>query len=159
MNIEQATRIVEFLERYNKHFAETIDFLNRKQQKVLADDLLWLHDSLSDEQRLSMAGLSLETKRIEMLEAMGFEEHTSAQLLEICPEECKGRLKMECENIEKAIDAIKLLNADILEAIEKKISAAEAYLREKGVSNPQVYDGAGTKIRTGDLDDNIIGSM
>jgi len=159
MKAEQAVQIVDFLSKYNKHFTEVVGFLTEKQQKVLADDLIWLHDSLANEQRLSMAGLSLENKRLEMLESMGFDEYTSTQLLEVCPEDCKGRLKLECVNIEGSIDRIKALNADILDTIEKKISVAESYLRDKGVASPSVYDGAGSKKRSSDLDDNFIGSM
>jgi hypothetical protein len=159
MNNTQAAQIVEFLAKYNAHFSQLIEFLQLKQQKVLGDDLIWLHDSLADEQRLSMAGASLENKRLEMLMVMGYEGYSSARLLEIFPQEYQGRLKMECSNIEKAIDMIKSLNSDILEAIEKKIAVAEEHLREKGHTNPQYYDGAGSKIRTGDPDNDIIGSM
>jgi hypothetical protein len=159
MKIEQAAQITEFLERYNKHFTDVVTFLKQKQQKVLADDLVWLHDSLSEEQRLSMAGLSLENKRIDMLDAMGYDDYPSSQLLEICPEEYKGRFKLECVNLENSVDKIKELNAEIVETIEKKISVAESQLREQGVSNPGRYDVAGSKVRLDDPDDGIIGNM
>jgi hypothetical protein len=155
----QAGQIVEFLEKYNNHFNEIVDFLNKKQLKVLADDLIWLHDSLSDEQRLSMSGVSLENKRLELFESFGLDDYNSSQILEIIPEEYKGRFKLECVNMENSIDSIKTLNASIIETIEKKISIAESDLRNKGYSNPGRYDVAGSKVRIDDPDDGIIGNM
>ncbi|MCL2036515.1 MAG: hypothetical protein FWG83_03910 [Oscillospiraceae bacterium] len=165
MDIQNSAKIVEFMGTYNKHFSEVVDFLNRKQQKVLADDLLWLHESLSEEQRLSMAGLSLENKRLALFDSMGYGETSSKELLELMPEEYKGRFKLECTNMEGAIDRIRSLNADILETIEKKIAVAETFLKEKGVSAPGFYDGSSGKVgkigklRLGNPDDNVIGSM
>jgi hypothetical protein len=155
----QIIDFLSFLEKYNKHFIEVVDFLNQKQQKVLADDLLWLHDSLSLEQRLSMAGTSLENKRIELLETMGYADYTSSKLLEAFPEEYKGRFKLECVNLENSIDKIKTLNADILETIEKKLEVAQEHLKEQGIGVPGFYDVAGGKVRVDDPDDGIIGEM
>jgi hypothetical protein len=157
--MEHAVQIVEFLESYNKHFSEYISFLSLKQQKVFADDLNWLHDSLPEEQRLSMAGTSVEKKRLELMESLGYADKTSAQIMEILPEEAKGRFKLECEGLEKAIDRIKRLNADILETVEKKLEAAEAHLKHQGVTGAAIYDTAGSKVRIGDPDDEIIGKM
>ena len=159
MDIQQASELVEFLGKYNNHFTEMVGFLNQKQQKVLADDLLWLHDSLQQEQKLAMLGNSLEKKRLELLEEMGYPEYPSSKLLEICPDEYKGRFKLECTNIEKSIDRIKVLNAEILETVEKKLDVADSYLKEQGVSGPGFYSSGGAKVRLGDPEDDIIGKM
>jgi len=159
MNTKQADQILEFLGRYNKHFSGLVGFLLEKQQKVLADDLLWLHDSLSEEQRLAMAGASLENKRLALLKEAGYENYTSSMLLEVCPEEYKGRFKCEFVDMENSIDRIKKLNSDILETIEKKLAIAESYLREQGAEEPGFYDGAGSKVRLGDPEEDIIGSV
>ncbi|MCL1832750.1 MAG: flagellar export chaperone FlgN [Oscillospiraceae bacterium] len=159
MNIEQATQIADILGTYNKHFDECIAFLNLKQQKVLADDLNWLHDSLTEEQRLAMVGSSLETKRLELMKTLGYENHTSAQILEICPDEARGRLKLECVNLQTSIDKIKVLNADILEMVDKKLESAEEYLKKTGVTGPGFYDTAGGKVRLSDPENDIIGNM
>jgi hypothetical protein len=167
MNTAQAIQIIEFLESYNKHFLECVDFLNLKQQKVLADDLNWLHDSLPEEQRLSMAGSSLEGKRLELMESLGVADKTSSQLLEIFPSETKGRFKLECGNLEKSIDKIKALNAEILEVVEKKLELAEEFLKQNssnakspaGLTGPGFYGSTGGKVRVGDPEDEIIGKM
>ncbi|MCL2634420.1 MAG: flagellar protein FlgN [Oscillospiraceae bacterium] len=159
MNNTQALEIVEFLGKYNEHFTELFVFLGEKQNKVLADDILWLHESLTTEQKLAMMGNSLENKRLEMMERLGFSEYTSSKLLEICPEEFRGRLKLECTNIENTIGKIKQLNADILETVEKKMAAAEGFLRDKGILATDVYDEAGAKHRLNNPDDDIIGSV
>jgi len=159
MTIQQAAQIVEFLGKYNKHFTDIVTFLVQKQQKVLADDLLWLHDSLQEEQRLAMSGTSLEKKRLEILSEVGYPDYPSSKLLELCPDEYKGRFKMECTDIEKSIDRIKALNAEIIEAIEKKLDVAESHLKEQGVGTPGFYGAGGSKVRLGDPDNDIIGNM
>ena len=74
MNSTQAAQIVGFMEKYSKHFVDTVSFLNKKQMKILADDLIWLHDSLQEEQKLVMYGSSLETERLKILAAAGKED-------------------------------------------------------------------------------------
>jgi len=158
MTAEQITQIVDFLKNYNQHFTEIVDFLNLKQQKIFADELEWLHDSLQDEQRLSMAGASLETKRLELWKELGFENYSTTDLLNICPEEYKGRLKLECTNIEISVDTIKKLNTDILELIEKKFEVAEEILNQN-INKPEFYASTGDKVRIGDPENDIIGKM
>ncbi|MCL1903083.1 MAG: hypothetical protein FWF94_01530 [Oscillospiraceae bacterium] len=159
MNVEQAVQIVEFLGKYNEHFTGIVDFLERKMQKVLADDLVWLHDSLQEEQKLAMAGVSLENKRLELLDKMGYDDYTSSELLKIYPDEYKGRFKLECTNIENAVDKIKALNSEILETVEKKLNAADSHLKEKGITGPGFYGAAGSKVRMTDPESDIIGKM
>ena len=50
MTIETADRIIGFLEKYNGVYRDMVAFLTEKQAKVMADDLLWLLDSVEDEQ-------------------------------------------------------------------------------------------------------------
>jgi len=165
MNQTQALQIIEFLESYNKHFLGCVDFLNLKQQKVLADDLSWLHDSLPEEQRLSMSGSSLEHKRLELMKELGFEDKTSSQLLEICPEEAKTRFKTACQSLEQSIEKIKRINADILETVEKKLEVAEKLLDGQAKQNinsltgPGFYNPTGSRVRMTDPAHDIIGKM
>jgi hypothetical protein len=151
--------LLEFLEKYNKHFTDVVMFLNMKQQKVLADDVIWLHDSLQQEQKFVMAGVSLEKRRLELLAAMGYPDYPSSKLSEVMPEEYGGRFRLECTNMEKSIDRIKAINAEILETIEKKLEVADEILGEQGVSTPGFYDVGGGKVRLGDPENDIIGSM
>ena len=132
MSIEKATLLIEFMEKYNKHFSEVATFLLLKQQKILSDNIVWLHDSLQTEQKFSMAGAALENSRMTMLADMGYADFTSSQLLELLPEECKGRFRAECIKLEAAVDKIKETNADIMELLEKKLEVAEAVMREQG---------------------------
>ena len=48
MTIETADRIIGFLEKYNGVYRDMVAFLTEKQAKVMADDLLWLLDSVED---------------------------------------------------------------------------------------------------------------
>ena len=159
MTIEQATQLVGFLAKYNKHFADVVAFLNLKLQKVFADDLIWLHDSLQDEQKFSMFGVSLESKRLELLEEIGYPDYPSSKLLEVMPEESKGRFKLECTGIENSIDKIKSLNAEIIETIEKKLDAADEQLEAQGISSKTFYRAKGEKVRLGNPEDEFLGNM
>ncbi|MCL2071488.1 MAG: hypothetical protein FWH07_04540 [Oscillospiraceae bacterium] len=159
MGVEQATQIIGFLEKYNEHFAEVVKFLNLKMQKVLADDLVWLHDSLQEEQKFSMAGNSLENKRLELLSRLGFSDYSSTKLLELMPNDYKGKFKLECIGIESSIDKIRTLNGEILETIEKKLEVAEEHLKQQGIAGPSFYGAAGSKLRITDPEGDIIGKM
>lgn len=161
MGITQATELVDFLEKYKQHFEGVVDFLGRKLQKVLADDLLWLHDSLHEEQKLTMSGSSLESKRLEMLADMGYPKYPSSELLKALPDSHKGKFKLECSGIENAIEKIKALNSEILETVEKKLEAAESHLQGKGIANSGggFYGAAGSKVRLSDPESDIIGEM
>ena len=46
MTTETADRIIGFLEKYNGAYRDMVAFLTEKQAKVMADDLLWLLDSV-----------------------------------------------------------------------------------------------------------------
>ena len=63
MTIETADRIIGFLEKYNGVYRDMVAFLTEKQAKVMADDLLWLLDSVEDEQALVMKIQSEESAR------------------------------------------------------------------------------------------------
>jgi hypothetical protein len=90
---------------------------------------------------------------------MGFDDKTSSDLLEIFPEEGKGRFKLECTNIEAAINEIKLISENITETVEKKMAVAEHHMKEQGIAGPGFYDPGGGKVRISDPDDDIIGEM
>jgi hypothetical protein len=99
------------------------------------------------------------------MSSLGFADKTSAQLLEICPDEGKNRLKAVCGDLEKSIGRIKKLNADTLEVIEKKLEVAEEYMRRNskqhhpGLTGPGFYGATGGKVRVGDPENEIIGKM
>jgi len=151
--------IIKVLEEFNEHFTELTDFLVEKQNRVLADDLIWLNDALPTEQKLVMKSTSLETRRIKLLESLGLKDRTSSMLMEECPDEYKGKLRFEFVNLEKHIDRVKQLNDDTLEAISRKMAAAEDFLRSKGAVGADVYGAKGGRIRLNNPEDDIIGSI
>lgn len=74
MTIETADRIIGFLEKYNGVYRDMVAFLTEKQAKVMADDLLWLLDSVEDEQALVMKIQSEESARSALFEELGLGE-------------------------------------------------------------------------------------
>lgn len=154
-----AAEIVKILEEFNLHFAELTDFLVEKQNRVLADDLIWLNDALSNEQKLVMKSASLENKRLKLMESLGLKDRASSVLLGECPEEYKGKLRLELVSLEKHIDRVKRLNDDTLEVIGKKMAAAEDFLRSKGAAGTDVYSATGGRVRLNNPEDDIIGTV
>ena len=81
MTIETADRIIGFLEKYNGVYRDMVAFLTEKQAKVMADDLLWLLDSVEDEQALVMKIQSEESARSALFEELGLGEIKAKQLI------------------------------------------------------------------------------
>lgn len=80
MTIETADRIIGFLEKYNGVYRDMVAFLTEKQAKVMADDLLWLLDSVEDEQALVMKIQSEESARSALFEELGLVETVEKKL-------------------------------------------------------------------------------
>ncbi|MDR0820922.1 MAG: flagellar protein FlgN [Oscillospiraceae bacterium] len=118
---DTALPILDFMERYGEHFKEQLAFLSEKQEKVTADDINWLLGSLSEEEKHIMKGNSLEGKRLELMKQAGLEGANSKELLEVFPEELRGRLRCSIDSIEAAIYYIKDANRAITEMIERKL--------------------------------------
>ena len=81
MTIETADRIIGFLEKYNGEYRDMVAFLTEKQAKVMADDLLWLLDSVEDEQALVMKIQSEESARSALLRSLDSGEIKAKQLM------------------------------------------------------------------------------
>ena len=54
MTIQLADEIIAFMEKYNDTYRDMVLFLTEKMAKVMDDDLLWLLESVDDEQALIM---------------------------------------------------------------------------------------------------------
>lgn len=158
MTSDKAEKIISFTEGYNKHFEELCTFLTTKQSKVIEDDLLWLLDSLVEEQKMVMRGSSLETKRLAMMLDLGYENVKMNELLADCPEELKGRMALEFTSMEHYVKRIKQLNSDIIDMVERKLSFQSEILTKAGVASSDTYNVSGEKIskRSGG---GIIGSV
>ncbi len=158
MTVETAKAVIRYMEKYNRHFEELETFVSEKKAKVIADDLVWLLDSLVREQKLVMAGNDLEVKRLALFEELGISGKKASQLISECPEEFKAKLTLECTSMERHIDLIKRLNADIIEIIERKLS-----IQEKAANQPHstmdTYTGKGVKVRKHNTSGGFFGEV
>ena len=158
MTVDTAKTVIKFLEKYNRHFEELETFVSEKKAKVIADDLVWLLDSLVREQKLVMEGNDLEVKRLSLFEELGIGGKKAKQLIAECPEEYRAKLTLECLSMEKHIDLIKRTNADIIEIIERKLSIQEK-LANQSHSTMETYTGAGTKVRKHNTSGGFFGQV
>ncbi len=157
MNYETATRIIEFLEQYDKHFSELRTFLSSKQEKVVGDDLVWLLDSLTEEQKLVMRGNSMEAKRLTLLSELGYNDYTSDMLYEEFPENLKGKFKLYINSMNDSIDFIKRTNEGILDLVERKLEVQAELVKDANLTGSDTYDNSGTKIHK--ISGDIIGTV
>lgn len=163
---EYARIIVTFLEKYDEHFRELLTFLSDKLEKVTADDLVWLQDSLMEEERLVMRGNALEQRRLDLMAELDLADYTADMLYDDFPdEELRGLLRRAVDSISAAIYYIKETNGGILDLIEKKleaqariISKEDPTLAPTAVLGTETYNSKGSKrkINTGSED---IGSV
>jgi hypothetical protein len=165
---ESAELLVRFFDRYDRHFEELLRFLSRKQERVMADDLVWLENSLPEEERLVMLGNSLEQQRIEHMQDCGVADFTANELLAVFPEKQFGQLRRALESMDAAIYYIRETNNAILDLIEKKLEAQAQYIAEmsgdpltpKAVSGTiSTYGPDGKKIKKNLLPAEDIGKV
>ncbi len=159
MTVETAKAIIQCMEKMNAHFAELEKFIAEKKVKVIADDLVWLLDSLTEEQRLIAEGNDLESKRLKLFDELGISGKKATQLIQDCPGEFQSKLKLECVSMEKHIDLIKKLNADIIEIIERKLSIQEKAANMPQTSGMNTYTGKGVKVRQSNSSGGFIGDV
>lgn len=159
MNIAAATEVLEFLEKYDEHFRELRAFVNEKQEKTAGDDLVWLLDSLNTEQKFVMRGNSLEAKRVLIFEEHGLKESDSRELLEICPEELRGRMRLTVESIEDSVHYIRETNRNVLEMARRKLEAQAELLEDSLIAGSDTYNNSGSKIKKISDDDTFIGTV
>lgn len=158
MTVQTAKAVIKFMEKYNNHFEELETFVSEKKAKVIADDLVWLLDSLVREQKLVMEGNNLEVKRMALFEEHGIIGKKAKQLISECPEEYRAKLALECVSMEKYIDRIKRTNADIIEIIERKLSIQEK-LANQPRSTMDTYTGKGNKVRKHNTSGGFFGEV
>ncbi len=158
MTIQTAKAVIGCMEKLNRHFLELEKFIAEKKAKVIADDLVWLLDSLTEEQRLVAEGNDLESKRLKLFESFGIADRKASQLIQECPEEYQSKLKLECSSLEKHIDLIKKLNADIIEIIERKLTIQEK-AANRSAATMNTYTEQGVKVRQRDTSGGFIGEV
>ena len=159
MTIETADKVIRFLEKYNSVYRDMVTFLTEKQAKVMADDLLWLLDSVEDEQALVMKIQSEETARTALFEELGLGEMKAKQLIEEAPDERKSKLTLLYDELTEYVARIKQLNNIIVETVEKKLSVQEELMRKTGMTLTETYTGYGAKIKHTSAPKGFIGNI
>ena len=160
MNNYTAETVNEFLEEYCTYYRRLILFLHKKQSKILADDLTWLMDSLTDEQALVMEGKSLEQKRIQLFKATGIENFTVEMLVDTSPENFSIKMKTTCTHFTNLVNEVKRINTLTTEIVEKKLAGQKEFVKKAGILNrPQTYNVAGKTVNklSARTDSTIIG--
>ena len=159
MTIETADRIIGFLAKYNRGYRDMVAFLTEKQAKVMADDLLWLLDSVEDEQALVMKIQSEESARSALFEELGLGEIKAKQLIEAAPDERKSKLTLLYDELTGYVARIKQLNNIIVETVEKKLSVQEELMRKTGMTLTETYNGYGAKIKHTSAPKGFLGNI
>ena len=159
MTIETTDKVIRFLEKYNGVYRDMVAFLTEKQAKVMADDLLWLLDSVEDEQALVMKIQSEETARTALFEELGLGEMKAKQLIEEAPDERKSKLTLLYDELTGYVAKIKQLNNIIVETVEKKLSVQEELIRKTGMTLTETYNGYGAKIKHTSAPKGFIGNV
>ncbi|MBR5090258.1 MAG: flagellar export chaperone FlgN [Ruminiclostridium sp.] len=158
MTPEIAKQVIIFMEKYNKHFEALSEFVSEKRAKVIADDLTWLLDSLTAEQKFIMEGNDLEAKRLALFQKLGLAGKKARMLVDECPEELKAKLTLECSAMEKHVEFIKATNADIIDIIERKLSVQEKLINRTHTT-ASTYTGKGVKVTKHNTSGGFFGNV
>ena len=159
MTLETAEKVIAFMEKYNETYRDMVSFLTEKQAKVMADDILWLLDSVEEEQALVMKIQSQENARLAYFAELSIEDATAKELVEQAPQERKTRMSMLYDNLTDYIAKIRKLNADIVETVEKKLSVQEELVRGAGMTMAETYNGYGAKVKRTTGSKGFLGSV
>ena len=159
MTIETADKVIRFLEKYNSAYRDMVAFLTEKQAKVMADDLLWLLDSVEQEQALVMKIQSQENARLALFAELSVDGIKAKELIESVPEERKTMMTLIYDNLTEDIELIRKLNSEIVETVEKKLSVQEELVRGAGMTTAETYNGYGAKIKRTTGTKGYIGSV
>ncbi len=159
MTVELTVKVIEYMDRYNETYRTMVSFLTEKLAKVMSDDILWLLDSVEEEQALVMKIQSQENARIVYFAEYGLENKTAKELIEEAPDGYKTRMKMLYDNLTDYIARIRRLNADIVETVEKKLSVQEELVRGAGMTMAETYNGYGAKVKRTTGSKGFLGSV
>ena len=146
MTIETADKVIRFMEKYNGAYRDMVAFLTEKQAKVMADDLLWLLDSVEDEQALVMKVQAEENARTALFNELGLGEIKAKQLIEDAPDERKSKLTLLYDELTGYIARIKQLNKEEL-------------MKKTGMTLTETYNGYGAKIKHTSAPKGFIGNI
>lgn len=150
--------VLGFLERYNRHFEELADFLAKKQNKILLDDLEWLEEALVTEQSLIMKGNSLEDKRLEIFERIGLKGKTFSQIPDFFPEDYGNALRLHSDRLNKSIEKIKRLSETSQDIVNRKLEVQKKLLGINEFTGIGAYS-EDARIIKGSGEGDIIGNV
>ena len=136
-----------------------VAFLTEKQAKVMADDLLWLLDSVEDEQALVMKIQSEEFVTSNDQNPLGSLLLLAKQIIEAAPDERKSKLTLLYDELTGYVARIKQLNNIIVETVEKKLSVQEELMRKTGMTLTETYNGYGAKIKHTSAPKGFLGNI
>lgn len=151
--------ILNFLNKYNMHFEELADFLAKKQNKILLDDLNWLEDSLVTEQGYVMKGSSLEDKRQELFEQIGLGGKKLSELPPCFPEDYRQVLELQTERLNKSIARIKQINQVSKDIVERKLEVQKKFLGVNEFTGTGAYSEDAQIVKGAGGSGDIIGSV
>lgn len=159
ITLETADEIIAFMDKYLETYRSMVGFLTEKQAKVMADDLLWLLDSVEEEQALVMKIQSQENARLALFAELSVDAGKATELIEEAPDERKSRLTMIYDNLTEYISEIRRLNSEIVETVEKKLSVQEELVRGAGMTMAETYNGYGAKVKRTTGSKGFIGNV
>lgn len=136
-------QLVRFINEYNAHYKEFLEFEYKKLDLINNDKIEELSNILSTEQALIMKTNSLENKRIKLL---GDDKDLSfIDIIEKAPISCKKRLEEQYAELSASVNKIKELNdmSDIiisgrLKRVERKTAELDTYNGKGNVKTEHV---------------------
>lgn len=159
INERTADFLIAFLDKYNCHFEDFADFLEKKQNKILLDDLKWLEEALVAEQSFIMKGNSLEEKRLELFEQAGLKGKRFSELPECFPVGYEGVLRVNSERLNKSVARIKKLTETAADIVERKLKVQAKLLGVSEFTGIGAYSENAQIIKGKGGDNDIIGSV
>ncbi len=157
MKIETADEIIEFFRDFNAHFKRMISFLSEKENRILKDDIVWLSDSLTQEQALVMTSTRLEDQRLSLFEEKGYKDYKSEQIINEMPPERQALMRLECDKLADSIFNIKKINIRSLDLVERKLTVLAKAINAPEFTSVDTYTENCEKIKHSVGD--IIGSV
>ena len=133
-------KIIAFFDEYIDHYREFLKFEYSKLDMLNKNQIENLSNALSTEQALIMKTNSLESKRMKLLDdAIGT---TFKEVIENAPDEFKGKLSEQHDELSSLIYKIKEINDIANGIVSKRLKVIQEQTREL-----DVYDGKGSVKR------------
>ena len=159
MTIETADKLIQFMEKYNRAYRNTVSFLTQKLAKVMADDLVWLLDSVETEQALVMKIRSEENARLALFAELEIADKKADELYNEAPGERRQKIAALTDELTGYIADIKRLNSDVVETVERKIAVQEELMHKSGIAPTETYNGYGDVIKKSSINKGFLGNV